>query len=385
MNFKKILIKANNKIKENNDFFFKNRIIISIIMFIIILIALTLLSIFSTQNWIVAGGSTSIDPIMEKIVPWYKKNKHISIAYNSMGSAAAPTGVNKGYYQFGALSKYAPWNRENPGNYKYVPLLFAQDYFIIVFNLPSGATGNYNLPLLGIKDKKTNNNLGINIDNEEDLEKAMQAIYTSKNPTLNLINKTINKNKKENIFRGENLKKRLTLFTRESGSGTRKYMENDIINLPGSTNKASVETSNGAMMNAIKSTPCSVGYLSFSYMYEILKEIETEKLNLGVVLFNKELPYKIEKNGNLSFNKKYKKTRPFEAIINKKAKNLINVLEFWHDIMEVRYLREQIEQLGFQPEDIDFKKDGVDNEDFKNFYLEHLEKWVDEKKSNRLD
>ena len=75
-----------------------------------------------------------------------------------MGSAAAPVGIKDRYYDMGFESKNVP-NDDAKSNF--VTFSIAEDFFIILFNLPSGLEGvgtsqtdSHSIALPGLPAKK---------------------------------------------------------------------------------------------------------------------------------------------------------------------------------------------------------------------------------------
>ena len=74
-----------------------------------VLIAMGVLvwSLAQGANFLVGGGSTSVVPLMNDFLSFYRTadKGHKTLLYNAIGSAAALTGIVNGAYQFGFLSK----------------------------------------------------------------------------------------------------------------------------------------------------------------------------------------------------------------------------------------------------------------------------------------
>ncbi len=283
----------------------------------VILLFLISISIFVPKKWIISGGSTSVDPIMEKLSPYYKNNYDVDFIYNSMGSAAAPVGITNGYYDMGFESQRIDNSPSNSCTFT-----IAQDYFIIVFNLPSGIKGagtdsDHNFVVLPSNSPLFLGEIMKNIYQGETFGKFEQDVESISG-------------KSAITFSNPDLKNDdIVTFTRESGSGTRDYMEKNIIGESGSTSKASVEASNGGMMNAIQSTPGSVGYVSFSYINQIMNN-----KNLNLAQIDKELPYEKDSiSGKYIFNDAYSLVRPFAGMVRLNSPNLLKCLNFINRIL----------------------------------------------------
>ncbi len=340
------------------EIIFRKRFIVTIILFLTLLLSIMLWSIFIYKDWIVAGGSTSVDPIMEEITPWYKDHEGTDFVYNSMGSAAAPAGVRNGYYSIGFESKLV-----QPTN-DYDTFAIAKDFFIFLFNLPKGITidtkdlyastaiksENMSSTIPLPKNASSNPNKG---DPTKGLGLVMKDIYKEKGETWLQLNNDIKSQLtlSKDIFKGNAnlLNKKISTYTRESGSGTRDYMEKNIIGISGSTNSStSVVTSNGGMMNAVQNTASSIGYLSFSYIDNISEQIHNGNgLTIGGICapatsnLSPILPYNglindiTNPTTKFEFNNAYKEVRPFIGLINPNlsSKKLANCLNFIHSIL----------------------------------------------------
>ncbi len=357
--------------KKFTAFLFRKRIFLLLIVTGIIFVYLFAASIFTQKNWIVSGGSTSVEPIMNELSPWYLDNYNQDFIYNSMGSASAPVGVINGYYSLGMESQKIDINTST--NYK--TFTIAQDYFIIFFNLPNGLVGagtdgSIQLPPLPSPSSTDPNLLGA----------IMKNVYS--NETWLQFSDDVKKYTGVDVFvktTPQALAQKITTFTRESGSGTRDYMEKDIIGQSGSTNNASVQSSNGGMMNAVASSDSSMGYISFSYIQQIMID------KLVVASINSQLPYVY--NSEYVFNSAYSLKRPFAGLINLHSKDLIAVLNFINRILytdvllndpsydlkhqlTINPISEIIYKLGFEPSTYNqysytYDQDNV-NDDFYN-------------------
>ena len=134
----------------------------------------------------------------------------------------------------------------------------------------------------------------------------------------------------KNSFTGANANQVPISVTREEGSGTKEFF--DGLLGPGKTgvgddNGQIVATSNGSMLSTIENTPNSIGFVSYSY----LKEVLDAGLNIGAANTTKNgepmIPYTTN-GGKNDFNNDYTLTRPFSGILNTRSKNYQASLRF---------------------------------------------------------
>lgn len=315
--------------KKKKKYFFKYIVgeiihhkILALIGFILLLVtAIIIWTATATNKVTIVGGSTSVAQVMKNITEQYKRDNKKDILYNSLGSAASLVGVKNGNYAFGLLSKdinstFKPGDNQNNAqqlwsDYHTSRFVFARDYIILVYHLPIGCEIISEQNSLNFKNfyngEKTN---------------LIQQIYTNKNFTW------------QQAFASqlvcERNNNKFYTVTRESGSGTLDFFESTIIkNKNYKINQ--VAPSNGAMYQIISTTPCSIGYISFSYIKTI---IMNENLGIksiaGIIEKDSEkpkLPYKIV-NNKYKFNPEYPLTRPFTGIINYKSKQFNENLAF---------------------------------------------------------
>ncbi|AHF58148.1 phosphate ABC transporter substrate-binding protein [Spiroplasma eriocheiris] len=307
-----------------------NHRMMTIIVFILILVvAIVIWTVSTASNVIVAGGSTSVTPIMNDITEQYKKNRGEDIVYNALGSAAALVGVQNGSYAFGFLSKDVNStpkagdngaNAQNLWNNKHVlRFVFARDYILLTYHLPNGCSLK--------TDPLTNKPIPLNFSAffGGDGTKLIQKIYD------------------HNITWGAAFKDQLVCspaggnsgfytLTREAGSGTRDFFESSVIKTK-SYSTDQVASSNGAMYQTLATTPGSIGYLSFSFIERVASDpelgIQAVASVTGVSDPKSELPYVYEDSTKTyDFNPDYSLVRPFTGIVNTDGKHFNKALEF---------------------------------------------------------
>ncbi|WP_374696855.1 phosphate ABC transporter substrate-binding protein [Spiroplasma endosymbiont of Polydrusus formosus] len=298
------------------------KMITLICLVLVLIISIIIWTIAVAGNVIVAGGSTSVVQIMANVTEQYKRDNKKDILYNSLGSAAARVGVTNHSYAFGFLSKdipSTPQPGDNQGNARQLwederigRFVIARDYIALIYHLP-----------IGCEIKPEQESLQFKSFDGGEGTKLICQIYNNRNFTWQdafgdqLVCSTGKKNK-------------FYTLTRESGSGTRDFFESKIIKSKNyETNQ--VASSSGSMYQAIATVPCSIGYISFSYIREIINNENLGKKTIASVIGNKttkpELPYKIIDN-NYEFNPAYSLTRPFTGIINYQGKQFGIVLSF---------------------------------------------------------
>ncbi|MBW3058226.1 phosphate ABC transporter substrate-binding protein [Spiroplasma poulsonii] len=320
--------KAVSKKQEKKNFFktlvgeISNHKMITLIGFVLVLvISIVIWTVASASNVIVAGGSTSVAQVMANITEQYKRDKKEDILYNSLGSAAALVGVKNGSYAFGFLSKdvnSTPTQGDNRANaqqlwedYQTSRFVFARDYIVLFYHLPAGCQIN-----------PTQDSLHFESFYGGKGTELIRRIYTDPNFTWQQAFGS------QLTCRGGSNK--FYTLTREAGSGTRDFFESAVIKTKNyDTNQ--VAASNGAMYQAVSTTPGSIGFISFSYLKTIIDDsrlgIQSIASVIGQSTTTPELPYKII-DKNLEFNPKYSLTRPFTGIINYRGSQFDKALAF---------------------------------------------------------
>ncbi len=321
--------------KKNNNWKVKllNKKIIALFLSVAIAISIIIWTFSSTISFIIGGGSTSVLPVMNNLTERYvqiSKNK-TKILYNGLGSASALTGVKDGAYAFGLLSESLSdseqkklWNQN-----KVVRFAFARDYIVLMVHLPkslelsntviSKKMGNKTYKFLSL------GNFGTDKTKQYELTNKIRSIYTNSS------------NSWENIFgtqlTGNGINDKITSIGRENGSGTRKFFDKSIIKKSDYYQNITT-TSNGQMKsNLLNSDKGSIGYLSFDYIEDIVKN-PTSNRTYPICYKDKDgkyvLPFKANPNNpdKITFNSQYKVSRLFTGIINTKVKNFEQSMSF---------------------------------------------------------
>lgn len=205
------------------------------------------------------GGSTSANSFMQKFTSVIDGD----YSYNSTGSQNAITGVHDDVYAAGVISKQAEeyyyGNSWDNTNYKPEDL-FKKEYIDEKWNNKNEFSGVefgidgiaiiYNLPKISNSELK-NNELFFS-------KEILKKIYSGEITSWNEISKNILSNTK------------IITYTRESGSGTRTSFSKYISNNDDFDYKTSlVVNSNGTMLQNVRATPGSIGFISYSFVKQI--------------------------------------------------------------------------------------------------------------------
>ncbi|KAF5299523.1 hypothetical protein FQR65_LT19508 [Abscondita terminalis] len=186
---------------------------------------------------LVSGGSTSVNPFMQRATSEYAKEKNIDIVYNSTGSQAGVVGVENGMYSAGFISKnFTNKTLSNNNNLLELPLDTFEEQTKTVLDTNKGYTA---------------------------LKFAIDAIVLVYNPPnlaleLNLVDKKPSGNTP------------FVTFTREDGAGTRTAFS-ELTGVEDLAN-ANVVNSNGMMISQLGTSEASIGYVSYSFLGNITKE-----------------------------------------------------------------------------------------------------------------
>lgn len=257
-------------------------------LFLTVIVGIWIWSIAMPKNYVILGGSTSVNPFMQLYTKEYEKNFHEDFIYNSTGSQAGVSGVEKQMYGAGFISKEAaasgtlsPSNSfydfqkngadieyevgqkndfvnelnqivtqdaSTPTSASYIAFEFAIDAILVIYNAPSWFLDE------GL-DKKLNFEINKGNFQATDLGK----IYANNFSWEDLANKLDNKNRIGATS--------FNTFTREDGSGTRSAFS-DITGIK-EMSSANVVNSNGAMLDNIKKSPGSIGFVSYAFIDQI--------------------------------------------------------------------------------------------------------------------
>ncbi|QHX36908.1 phosphate ABC transporter substrate-binding protein [Spiroplasma sp. BIUS-1] len=346
------------------------KISIILLIFLSVILGLWIWSAAVPKNSIILGGSTSVNPFMQKLTKEYHDETKVDFVYNSTGSQAGVSGVEKDMYSAGFISKdinegtltkgntffsdFKPKSQyadscKTQGSIKeydfdkveephsgesrdksYVALEFAIDAIGIIYNSPSywGQEIKY-----GENKVLTLNDL-MNFDLENGSGKKMISdIYSgSKNwediaYELIIQNKSLDEATKNDFINliNSQAKQKIVTYTREDGSGTRSAFSDltGVKNMPNSN----VVNSNGSMIENMQRAP-SVGYVSNAFLKQLttdgpinLAGIDDYKLPIG----EEEKPFEFIDNEWVEIEGKnvdefirdtYTFKRPFITIFN---------------------------------------------------------------------
>ncbi|AGR41513.1 phosphate ABC transporter substrate-binding protein [Spiroplasma taiwanense] len=358
------------------------KISLILLVFLTIVLSLWIWSFTASKNSIVLGGSTSVNPFMQKMTKIYFDNGKTDFVYNSTGSQAGVGGVEKTMYSAGFVSKKIKpetlstghkfkkldcetqscevknkdefdviktniinnANKEEKNN-SYIGLEFAIDAIGVIFNSPTywneiGEQSNTSLNDLVDFAKKEDDNLSeIYAGNYTWEEFGLKLIKNDENKYLDLL---------EKIKNNSSASKKIVTFTREDGSGTRSAFS-DITGIK-SMPKSNVVNSNGSMIENIAIAP-SIGYVSNAFLSQLSNEstVKLSGFNGKKLAYGENgKPQKFENgkwdewtsennDSNLSTNDLFIKDiyefkRPFIAIFNT-YNNLNQILDFFEFIL----------------------------------------------------
>ncbi|ASP27965.1 phosphate ABC transporter substrate-binding protein [Spiroplasma corruscae] len=353
------------------------KISIFLISFLLIMLSFWIWTIATTKDSIVIGGSTSVNPFMQLATKSYSKNDFV---YNSTGSQAGVSGVEKGMYEAGFISKDAVdgegksqtlssgnsfikdgyWEVNKDGSFtdykkqlkeysnssksnSFLSITIAIDAIGIIFNSPSYWSKQVN-------GTSINDLVNFNINEKDDL---LALLYEGNITWYDLASKFLAKLNKSNLdllktWNEDNKdagNNKVPTFTREDGSGTRSAFS-DLTKIKKMPN-SNVVNSNGAMIEQIRSST-GFGYVSNGFIQNLSKDsgiylagIEWQKLASPLTEGNN--PFKFsdeslswEKSDTYNSNNEfiinsYSFKRPFICIANIKSKHfeeLYNFIEF---------------------------------------------------------
>jgi phosphate transport system substrate-binding protein len=183
---------------------------------------------------ITVGGSTTVQPLAEKLAAMYTKdNPKVSIVIQGGGSGAGITGVSKSEFDVGMSSRELTF--EDPKLIKHI------------------------------------------------LGKDAIAIITNKSNTLS----NLSKDQVRNIFAGKITNwnelggpaKSIHVISREAGSGTRTSFEDMVMNKNPITTNAASQNSNSAVKDAVSADELSIGYLSLGQLDKAVKELDVNGIS----------------------------------------------------------------------------------------------------------
>ena len=304
----------------------KFNLVTACFLVMVLFAGLLIWTVSTPKFFIIGGGSTSVQPILDDFTHQYEKlpNGRQPIIYNAIGSAASLTGVQDGAYSFGFLSETVTDSQAKSlwDSHKILRFVIARDYILLVYHLPTGVTVG-NIPPGESKSDIYGKHLGFGEDSEksDSLATNLQGLYNGTKTWKDVFPD----------LQGANANQKAYGVTREDGSGTRSYFEKAVIKTK-NYNFDSVVSSNGGMVSTINNTPGSIGYVSFSFADTIVRNYK-QNIQIGAVKDSStsawQLPYAEPiKNKNLSFNKNYNLNRPFTGIVNTQAQHFVTALKF---------------------------------------------------------
>ena len=314
--------------KNNFKKYLKPTAIWSVVLVIILFVGIIIWTFSTSSFFLIGGGSTSVRPILDDFTNRYERlpKGGQRILYNSIGSAAALTGVRNKSYAFGFLSEtitdslaHDLWVNNNV-----VRFAIAKDYIVIIYHLPNGVQFKPQTDTNYVDDKY-GHHINFNSFNTDAKggtgAQTMQKFYDKHETWASVFSNTIKS--------GGNVTPRT--FTRENGSGTRKFFEDSVIHNESYT-ADEIVSSNGEMLQKINNTPNSIGYLSFGYLDSVLgKNPTSTNVKIAAVEVAKKpvVPYKIVTSGEgYTFNSVYNLSRPFTGIVNIDSPHIDAVLKF---------------------------------------------------------
>lgn len=362
------------------------KISISLILIAIAMLLLWVWTLFIKNSSIIIGGSTSVNPFMQELTKnYYEHNgSKTDFVYNSTGSQAGVSGVEKNMYTAGFISKevkeetlsennsfskkinYQDVLNENDlkdslkadkvsgefENNSFASLEFALDAIAIIYNAPEWyRTFEFKS---NVGDNKITLETLMNFNLKKDDNNILKQIYLGKLTWLDLA-KHLLKEKNYNINLPNFEDQKINTITRESGSGTRSAFT-DLTGIKSSDMKSSEVNSNGSMFRNIRDN-IGIGYVSYAFVSSVYEEVDASgkvsKNNVRIAgIGGKKLGNKadsgsepenwyglIQKNDgswvptkekNEEFIRKcYEFKRPFVSIFNLKNKNFKYLLELF--------------------------------------------------------
>jgi len=185
----------------------------------------------STSGTITEAGSTTIQPVAEKLAAAFKdKNPDITVTIQGGGSSVGIKSAADGTVDIGAASREL-----KPDEPKLVKHLLARDGIAIVVHPDNSVTG-------------------------------------------------LTKDQIIKIFAGEitnwsevgGCNGTITVIAREEGSGTRGAFEEMVMGETLITDKAILQPSNGALRTSVSTTPLAIGFLSLGYIDSTVKTLAVD-------------------------------------------------------------------------------------------------------------
>ncbi|WP_338971478.1 phosphate ABC transporter substrate-binding protein [Spiroplasma endosymbiont of Panorpa germanica] len=334
----------------------------------ILLTALWIWTLVIPKNAHILGGSTSVNPVMQKLTNSYYKDTKKDFVYNSTGSQAGVVGVQNGSYEIGFISKEASDSTLTTGKWNQTPaqedkitngqssvamslkeiekfdntlsLEFAVDAIAIIYNPPSGWDDILSKNLNFVFSKK----------DQASSKEMLQKIYDNKSTWRELAqfvkDNSFEPIDQEIVDRVPNT--RILPITREDGSGTRDAFSSltGVKEMP----SANVVNSNGMMLQMVSSG--GFGYISYAFIPSITREsgirltaVDNIRLanpvdsgddweNAPVTDLKNPESKEMPNNTEAIHDKIYQFQRPFIAIFNSYHKKINDITEFLIWIIE---------------------------------------------------
>ncbi|ARU91251.1 phosphate ABC transporter substrate-binding protein [Spiroplasma clarkii] len=346
--------------------------------FLTIIVGIWIWSFAMPKNYVILGGSTSVNPFMQLYTKEYEAHNHKDFIYNSTGSQAGVSGVEKHMYGAGFISKDATASATlSPGN-----------SFFDFGDVQHYETGHGTEFKETIQNAKTGNSVSANqsfiafefaIDAiiivyspptwflDEGLDKKLDFLLNKNDPNSTDLGKIY-----ANSLTWEDLAKSLggtqrssktsfNTFTREDGSGTRSAFS-DLTKIK-NMETANVVNSNGAMLDNVKKSPGSIGFVSYAFIDQVdgnsnvriagingirLGNLADGTQGIGMVLDETTGTFIV--NANNTSNEEYIKSnvysfqRPFITIFSLKNKQISLIVDFFAELIGIGEQEEWVKE-----------------------------------------
>lgn len=245
-----------------------------------------------SKQTITIAGSTSVQPLSEVLAEKYgKKHSDVKIDVQGGGSGQATKSLKEGICQIGALSREVESEEKDVVGKEYT---IAKDGVAIIVNKD-----------VGIKD--------ISLD-------QLKQIYTGKVTNWKDVG-------------GKDAD--IAVISREEGSGTREAFTEKTGVTEGDKDKttkdAIVQSSTGAVVKTVKSTPDSIGYVSLEAVDDSVKAVTVEG---------------VKASADTVLDGTYKIQRPFIYIVGDKVDN---ATQDYIDYVMSSEGQKEVEKAGFIP------------------------------------
>ncbi len=204
-------------------------------------LVILLLGCSAKKAKVVIGGSTSVYPLMEKIVEHYEK---IEVEVQGGGSTVGVSQTENGVFDIGMLSRELKQSEKQQLQFKEI----AKDAIVVVVN-----------------HKNPVQNISI-----ENLKKIYKGEITNWQEVG-----------------GEN--KPIVVISRENGSGTKSAFEESVqLKSRDITKHAQIQNATGAIELSVSSNENAIGYLSFSTLKDNVKALKIDGVYPSLEAIKKE-------------------------------------------------------------------------------------------------